>query len=354
MRYFLSLFFLFLACKDKSSVLEEGVGSPTIKIGMILPLTGMAASFGQARQNGVELAKKKYPNLFKDVEIVYEDSAYDPKKALTAYRKLTDIDNVKVVFCWGTEPNEPLASLIKHDQNILLFAGTAKTSFSSGIGNIIREGPEHRQHAELLRDYLIKKKFKRVVILKDELTFFNGITKELTSLTGDISIDVVDTGDNVDSLGSILTRVKKQNYDAIGAFMVPAGMIKFYNLLNTYQYKIPVFGTDALDDKEVYLKAGNQIKGTVYSTIRTTEAFKKEYLEIYKNDNAIVWAGNAYDLAIILAKVLQKTSSDNTQEILAALPEIFPFQGANGEITYVDSIESGRQIRSEVVLRRIE
>jgi len=46
---------------------EELLDQEKLKVGVILPLTGPLAEYGMAARNGIELARKEYPELFHDL-----------------------------------------------------------------------------------------------------------------------------------------------------------------------------------------------------------------------------------------------------------------------------------------------
>ncbi|MBI3260592.1 MAG: ABC transporter substrate-binding protein [Ignavibacteriae bacterium] len=67
------------------------------KIGVIVPLTGKSAVWGEAVKESIDLAASG-----KNIEVVFEDSQCDPKKAVTALTKVIDVDRVSAViggFC---------------------------------------------------------------------------------------------------------------------------------------------------------------------------------------------------------------------------------------------------------------
>ena len=63
-----------------------------IKIGAILPLTGPIAFFGEYEKNAINIACSEINDRGgikgKKVEVIYEDSQNDPKKAVNAFNKL--------------------------------------------------------------------------------------------------------------------------------------------------------------------------------------------------------------------------------------------------------------------------
>lgn len=73
-----------------------------IKIGALLSLSGDAAAWGENAQKAIKLAvdeiNKKGGINGKLVDMIYEDTAGDPKQAVSAYQKVTTIDRVAAVI----------------------------------------------------------------------------------------------------------------------------------------------------------------------------------------------------------------------------------------------------------------
>ena len=64
--------------------------SDIIKIGALIPLSGIASNYGEGSREGIEIAKEelatKYPNI--NINVVYEDSFYSPKGGVDGYKNL--------------------------------------------------------------------------------------------------------------------------------------------------------------------------------------------------------------------------------------------------------------------------
>src|SRR6266568_1649198 len=78
---------------------KRGAEDAGIKLGVLLPLTGEAASFGQDCQKGIQLALEE-ANLEKGKPITafFEDSKADPKTAVAAFNKLVGVNKVTAVI----------------------------------------------------------------------------------------------------------------------------------------------------------------------------------------------------------------------------------------------------------------
>lgn len=52
--------------------------SEPLKVGTIIPLSGMAAEYGSALRNGVQLAQSEFEEVDRSsINFIFEDSAYD-------------------------------------------------------------------------------------------------------------------------------------------------------------------------------------------------------------------------------------------------------------------------------------
>ena len=98
--------------KIKKSSVEE---SPQIvKLGAILPLTGVAAHIGEWQKNGMKMAVEKANSELiprYELQLFIEDSKSSPKDALAAYNKLVHIDKVNVVFSSLSSVSNPIVPL---------------------------------------------------------------------------------------------------------------------------------------------------------------------------------------------------------------------------------------------------
>ncbi len=91
---------------DETTAPSDGGGdaTDTLKIGVLLPLTGFVAGPGEDAQQGLELYFDKFGDGTTveasgvNIEFVLEDSGSDPAVALTSATKLVDVDNVDIII----------------------------------------------------------------------------------------------------------------------------------------------------------------------------------------------------------------------------------------------------------------
>ncbi len=103
---------------------------PKYRIGVLAPLSGDYANYGNTVRQGIE--KIKNPQI----EWVFEDEAcQEPAKTVSAYRKLSSVDKLTYLIgpCCGS-PQKAIAPLVKSHQQLVLLPNAAPSSVYSASG----------------------------------------------------------------------------------------------------------------------------------------------------------------------------------------------------------------------------
>src|SRR5687767_8550655 len=104
---------------------QQGVTKDEILIGSIQDLSGPIASYGKQARNGMQLrvdeANEQGGLYDRKLRLVVEDSAYDPKKAILAARKLVSQDRIFMLIGHiGTAQNNATMPIL-FEQGIVNF-----------------------------------------------------------------------------------------------------------------------------------------------------------------------------------------------------------------------------------------
>jgi ABC-type branched-subunit amino acid transport system substrate-binding protein len=81
--------------KNKPAVSTKG---KTIKIGLVAPLTGGGAAFGNSFVNGVKLAQQDVKDTKNNYEVIVEDDGTNPATSASAAQKLVSVDHVDALI----------------------------------------------------------------------------------------------------------------------------------------------------------------------------------------------------------------------------------------------------------------
>lgn len=240
---------------------SQTASAEKIKIGVIAPLTGIVADYGAEMKAGIEAAGGT------NVEFVYEDDTCDPKEAVTAYKKLVDID--KVSFIIGPacgSPQEAVAPLLKDGKVIMVVPSAASGAlYAESGGNIYDMQYALESEAAFLAKQMYALGYKKVALV----TYQNAFSKVLADsfkkeYRGLVVKEVAFTGTETD-ISSGLLKLKGGDYDAIFStdisfdisFFFARGMKKLKDL----KINQPIFSSYAVELPAVR----SLVEGVAYS-----------------------------------------------------------------------------------------
>ena len=107
-----------------------------IRIGFLTPLTGNPLC-GKYMTQGLELAKQNYPSLFTNYEFLIEDTQFKPTEAVTAARKLIEIDKVHYILGPCGSTSVLAVAPLTEANHVLLFTSTAFAEPISDAGDYV-------------------------------------------------------------------------------------------------------------------------------------------------------------------------------------------------------------------------
>ncbi len=225
------VFGLVIASKEKAS---QG----TIKIGIIAPLTGIVANYGEQVRKGVESVQ-----VPANIQFVFEDDQCDAKTAVSAFKKLSDLDGVHYMI--GPEcgsPQEAVVPLLKGTDNLMVVpAAASKTLYEASGGNFYDIQYSLEDEAAFIADQMYTRGYKKVVVISYQNEFSKVEHDSFAAhFKGTIVHDINFAADNAD-VQTELAKIKGGGYDAVFSnnisFYFANGLQKMRNL----GINVPVF-----------------------------------------------------------------------------------------------------------------
>ena len=303
----------------------------TIKIGIIAPLTGPLAEYGIAFKNGIELSNSENGNP--NVTYIFEDNKWDSNEAISAYNKLVQIDNVDVVINWGTPTSEAIAPLVKN--TLPFIAITTEPPITNISPYIIRGGfNQPKDYIAKVWQYLRSKNVKKIGVMKTDIVYLNSLYNELQKAkNSDESVVLVDNFNFDDSdFKSAIGKLSKDEYDAVGVFLVSGQISTFYKQSKELGIVLPItFGSDFFESQSEIDGAQGLMNGAVFANTGITSDFMDRYESTFKGSSQIASAGYGYDLAKLLNSVVNYKDKDT---ILNSLKSVKDFSGVEGSLSY--------------------
>ena len=320
----------------------------SVKIGVIMPLTGGAAVYGVPSVNAMKLAleqfkEKKQGNF--NVDFIVEDSQADAAKGVSAIQKLISADKVKMVL-------GPLASgvtlacapVAERNKVILLSPSSSAPAITQAGEYIFRTELSDFQGGEAQADFAIEKlDFKKIACLyinNDYGASLNKVFKERFEEKGGVIEYSEGFKQDETDFKKILTKINSLELDAIF-------VISHNEILNLVRQKAelgiktPIYTTPVFEDQRNLEKLGELANGIIYTyygkfDVKSEEKSAKSFVEAYKakfNEPPTYYAALAYDAANILLHALDKNKlqTENLKEVLQSIKGFF---GVTGQMSF--------------------
>lgn len=189
--YVLVLLFLiaFITFKVYESLQNKNESTDTIKVGVLLPLSGPIVQSGELIKDGIELAKEKAGKS--KIELIYEDTQCDPKKAVSAFNKLVELNKVKVVIGLICSGEAIAVAPLAEEKGVVILDPLGSSPELTNISkNFFRIYPSDQKDSDLISEYIAQNNFHNVGIISINNEYGEAIHKSLTKNLGNrISIN---------------------------------------------------------------------------------------------------------------------------------------------------------------------
>lgn len=318
------------------------------EVGVILPLTGGAAAYGQSSKNGIELALQEINSRGglngKKIVAVYEDSQADPKNAVTAFQKLANVNGVSIVLGPMTSSEVLAVAPIAETRKIVLFTPTASAPEISNAGDyIFRNLTSDSYDGQAMADFAFNKLgFKQASICYLNNDFGLGLIKAFKAefeKHGGIIRTVESFETNATDFRSQIERIKSTKAPAV--FLVGGKeMARFLRQAHELKAEVTVLSIAVFEDPEILMIAGEAANGAYY-TFRTydpsaDDSVTANFVAAYKARNGKepeIYAALSYD-AVQLAVEAMKIMGTTSDEIRRGLYAIRDYPGVTGTTSF--------------------
>lgn len=325
-----SKLFGFLALAVVSLNLEAW-SEPTLRVGLILPLSGEFVVLGQACKKGVDLAADEIKAEGAALEILTEDSPSAlAVSTLNAYRKLQSVDGVQV-FLGFVSPEElqAVAPLAVHDQSALVAIGSPRERIEAALIIWMNQQTEADQLAALVR-----KKHKAVAILSAnqdwEGQVSDAFSTSFTKRGGKVVLRLEHPYGDKD----VSTEVARLQHSPATAVVIPP-----YSLFSVYVRALQkqrqgrqIYSLE-LDQAAIDESLGAAEGALIIRPKNAGGDFARRFAAAYAGRAPDIPAGQCYDGLKIIAQLF-KAGSKSGQDFRAAFSNLREYHGSSGEIRF--------------------
>lgn len=366
--FLLSVICMLIGCGDNKQ-------QDTIKVGLIVELTGDMPGVGASSKNAAQLAVNEQNSAGGisiggkpfQIELVVEDNASKAEQSVAAVNKLITQDNVLAIV----GPNAslgaiPAAEIAEYNKTLLItpWSTNPKTTLDTTTGKpkdyVFRACYTDPFEGRVLARFVLDKlKAKKVAVLydvaseapKSQADLFRLTFEELGGKT--VAFETYTTGDR--DFSAQLTKIKSANPDVI---FLPA----YYNdvgLIAQQAHRAgitqPLVGSDAWSSPELIKLSNGTVEGDYFANhyasdiaTPTAKKFIDAYTKQYGNIPDDV-AALTYDSMGLLFEAIKKSPSLDRKVVRDSLATLANYPGVTGNIQFTAG--SGDPVKSAVIMQ---
>ena len=338
----------------------------TVKIGLILPMTGPFASTGRQIDGAVKLWMQQHGTTVagKKIEVILKDDAGTPDTTRRLAQELVVNDKVNILAGFGLTPlalaTVPIATQAKVPELVMAAATSSITEKSPFV---IRAGFTLPQVTTPLADWAAKNGIKKVVTLVTD--YGPGIDAETAfkqrfGEAGGQVVDAIRVPLKNPDFAPYLQKVSDLKPDAVFVF-VPSGVgsvfMKQFAERGLDKSGIRLIGTGDVVDDDILNDMGDVALGVITSfhySAAHPSAENKAYVEAFRKLNGIrpnFHSLGGYDGMRMIYTALEKTKGGTDGEALMKAMEGQSFESPRGPVTIDPATRDPIQ---NVYMRKVE
>jgi branched-chain amino acid transport system substrate-binding protein len=329
----------------------SGCGGKPI-VGVILPTTGAAASYGESIESGIRLAlsdARERGELPTGFEVFWADTGSDPARAVAEIRSMVEERDVKLVI-GGATSAEAMALIPELDdlEVICISPSASAPGLAQRSRLFFRIYPSDELEGHTAANFLFERLGKQDVLLfTGDTEYTRGIKPEFLkqyqeNLGGTVVAEVALTEEGWQQVGAeVLARGGVEAVYSIGYAEEILSVVQF---LFDQGFEGRIITTSAFYSGQVIREAGEAAEGVLFPLPpfdRTSEkepvlSFVNRYLDTYERAPD-VFAAHGFDVMGLAIQVMNYAKPPETLEILKALNYgVSEFMGVTGPILFDD------------------
>lgn len=344
------------------------MAADSVKIGLALPLSGAAATYGQELQRGAEYAADLVNQRGgilggRKIELVFEDEKGTPQGGVAAVQKLMSVGRVKAIT-GGTNSSVVLAESSVTKKRILQVNAGAQADAITDHGSpwLFQINNTVSLNSEAFNTYIIKTlKPKTVAYMGENSEFNKTVLEKLKESLKSAGIELVSASTydaETNDFTSILTKIKASNPDMIYvADAYPARAAQLWKQVR----QIGGFKTEVMSPGVVTPGMIKPSEGAMNGVI-TGEIFMasdpgpdgKEFVENYqKKFNSVPGKGELviFEAINLIASAMDKAGTDSDYDKISKAIREGAWQSPRGLLKFD---EKGRARAPYFYIQRVE
>ena len=347
----------------------SSVYAADLKIGMVLPMSGPFAAYGQQILNGARLYISEHGDKIGDrkvVLLVKDDTGVAPELSKRAAQEFIVKDKVDILAGFGLTPSAFAVGPLSAEAKVpMVVMNAATSSVTTKSPYIVRTSMALPQISAPIATWASKNGIKNVyTVVADygpghdaEKQFVKTFTEAGGKIVGEVRTPVKNP-----DFSPFLQKVKDSKPDAVFLF-VPAGeqgvaFLKGYKERGLDKAGIKLISTGDLTDEDVLDAMGDPALGVMtsfhYSEAHDSalnKSYTQAYYKAYPNKRPNFMSVAGYDGMNLIYNVLKKTGGDAGGDKFIAAAKGMKWESPRGPVS-IDP--ETRDIVQNVYIRKVE
>ena len=348
----ISVVFILLSCNQRKE---------TTNIGIMLPLTGDLAKYGQSGYEGMDVALKLFRNKSDfQFQTILEDDKGTVAGGINAINKLIYANDVDVIIGSMSSGITLGIAPIAEENKIVLMAPTSTASAVTNAGEYVfrvcvSDEFEGAAMAKFIEDSLTYNKLGCIYINNDygkglAENFLNSINKDK------VEILVESYDPKTINFRPVVQKMKEQKIDIL-YIVAQKEQEYFFKACKELNFSPQFTGSTMIEDKELFNRFSDFLKGTYYTyrsydpaaNIKEVQEFVSTY-EVVNGRKPDFYAASVFDaVTAILVATEAVTERDDSISLKDYLYIMKPIRGITGEISF----DKNGDVKQGFSIRRI-
>lgn len=352
-----------LGCKAEDKKEEGTVTGDTIRIGVILSMTGATSAFGQMTWNGMQVGKSMRSTVLgKEVELILVDNKSEKIESANAAQRLIQKDNVIGIIGDVASSNSlAIAPIVEESRIPHISPASTNPLVTQNRKYVFRACFIDPFQGEVMAKFSYNDlKTTKAAVLTDigqdySVGLSDAFAKTFTELGGRIVAQLnYQSGDQ--DFTAQLTAIKEIKPDVIAITGYYTEIALIARQAKELGIKAVMIAGDGAEAPELTKIGGDAVEGLYYTTHFDEKAvltpLGQRYVDLFRkehNEAPDALGALGADAYLIMLGAIEKAGSTDSEKIRDEIEKTKDFQGVTGVMT----IDSNHNALKSVVIRQV-
>ncbi len=290
-------------------------------LGLLLPLSGALAEWGNAMRMGVEMAVTESGS---GVRLLVEDTQFQPSVALSACEKMIQSEKPDALIVFGSGVSLAIAPRAERELIPMISLATSD-DIQKGKKYVFRLMMSGDAATNTLLPEVQRRNLSRIAAVSTTQDGMLAYQRSFVSAAGDSVIYTTDVAPTERDFNSLIAKILSLKVDGIYSTLLPPQGSLFANQARKLGFKGQLFSANQVELASEIAAGGAAFEGLFFAADgdSSREKFEARFLAHHKvpADNM---AGLAFDAVQILLRALE------TEDAAASIASIKDFSGVLG------------------------